>query len=98
MMSHRWMIEAMEMVGTTHNVVTVFENSKETWKTVLVACSESLVEVVVRRRIFHGDSFSPLFFVVVLIPSLGILNETDLGYVTSRNQKLDNLKVYAKNQ
>ena len=98
MMFHRWMVEAIKMVEITHNVVTVFENSKETWKTVLVACNESLVEVVVRRGIFHGDSFSPLFFVIVLIPSLGILNETDLGYVTSRNQKLENLKVYAKSQ
>ena len=40
---------------------------------------------------FKGDSFSPLLFVVVLIPLLIILNKTDLGYVTSRNQKLNHL-------
>ena len=63
-----------------------------------------LEEVDIRRGIFQGDSFSPLFFVVVLIPLLIILNETDLRYVTSRNQKLnhllflDNLKLYAKSK
>ena len=68
----------------------------------LVACNESLGEVDIRRGISHGDFFSPLLFVVVLIPSSTILNETDLGYVTSRNQKLnhllflDDLKLYEK--
>ena len=63
-----------------------------------------LEEVDIRRGIFQGDSFSPLFFVVVLIPLLIILNETDLRYVTSQNQKLnhllflDNLKLYAKSK
>ena len=43
-------------------------------------------------------------FVVVLIPLSIILNEIDLGYVTSRNQKLDHLlfmndlKLYAKSK
>ena len=40
---------------------------------------------------FKENSFSPLLFVVVLIPLLIILNKTDLGYVTSRNQKLNHL-------
>ena len=63
-----------------------------------------LGEVDIKRGIFQGDSFSPLLFVVVLIPLSIILNETDLGYVTSRNQKLnyllfmDNLKLYAKSE
>ena len=42
--------------------------------------------------------------VIVLIPSSIILNKTDLGYVTSQNQKLnhllfmDDLKLYAKSE
>ena len=45
-----------------------------------------------------------MLFVVVLIPLSIILNKTDLGYVTSRNQKLnhllfmDDLKLYAKSE
>ena len=51
------------------------------------------------EEIFQADSFSPLIF--ILIP-LSILDESDLGYVTSPNQKLkqllfmDDLKMYAK--
>ena len=61
MVPHRWMIEAMKMVGIADNIVNLFENSKETWSTELIVCNESLGEVV-RRGIFHGDSFSPLLF------------------------------------
>ena len=98
------MIEAMKMVGIADNIVNLFENSKETWKTELIACNECLGEVDVRREIFQGVSFSPLPFVVVLIPLSIILNEKDLGYVTSRNHKLnhllfmDDLKLYAKSE
>ena len=94
--------EAMKMVGIADNIVNLFENSKESWRKELTAYNESLGEVDIRKRIFQGHSFSPLLFVVVLIPLLIILNETDLGYATSRNQKLnhllfiDGLKLYAK--
>ena len=102
MVPHHWMIEAMKMVGIIDKIVNLFENSKETWRTELIACNESLDEVDIRRGIFQGNSFSPLL-VVVLIPLSIILNKTDLGYVTSRNQKMnilfmDNLKLYAKSE
>ena len=53
---------------------------------------------------FRGDSFPPFLFIVVLVPSSIILNKTDLGYVTNRNQKLnhlllmDDLKLYTKSE
>ena len=105
MVPHRWMIEAMKMVGIADNIVNLFENSKETWRTELIVCNESLGEVV-RRGIFQGDSFSPLLFAAVLIPLSIILNEKGLGYATRicRNQKLnhhllmDNLMMYAKSE
>ena len=104
MVPHGWIIEAMKMVGIADNIVNLFQNSKETWRTELRACNESLGEVDIRRGIFQGHSFSPLLFVVVLIPLSIILNETNLGYVTSQNQKLnhhlfmDDLKLYAKSE
>ena len=48
-----------------------------------IACNESLGEVDIRRGTFQSDCFSPLLFVVLLIPLSIILNKTDLGYVTS---------------
>ena len=104
MVPHFWTIEVMKIVGIADNIVNVFQNSIETWKTELIACHESLGEVDIRRGIFQGDCFSPLLFVVLLIPLLIILNETDFGYVTSRNQVLrhllfmDDLKLYAKSE
>ena len=104
MVPHCWMIEAMKMVRIADNIVNLFENSKETWITELIACNESLGEVDICRGSFYGDSFSPLLFVVVLIALSIILNETDLGYITSRNQELsyllfmDYLKLYAKSE
>ena len=66
MVSHRWMIKAMKMVGITDNIVNLFENSKETLRTELIACNKSLGKVDIRRRIIQVDSFSPLLFVIIL--------------------------------
>ena len=52
------MIEVMKIAS---NIVSLFKNSKETWRTELIACNESLGEVD-NRGIFQGDSFSPLLF------------------------------------
>ena len=104
MVPHHWMIEAIKMVGITNNVMNLFENSKETWRTELITCKETLGEVDIRRGIFQGNSFSPFLFLVVLIPISIILNEIDLRYVTRQNQKLnhllfmDDLKQYPKSE
>ena len=61
-----------------------------------------LGKLILGEGFFRGIFFSSLLFIVVLIPSSIILNKTNLGYVTSRNQKLnhllfmDDLKPYAK--
>ena len=104
MVPHGWMIKAMKMVGITDKIVNLFENSKERWRIELTACNESLGEVNIRRGIFQGDSFSLMLFVVILIHLSIILNETNLKYVTSRNQKLnhllfmDDLRLYTKSE
>ena len=62
-----------------------------------------LGKLILGEESFRGVLFH-LWFAVVLIPLLIILNETNLGYVTSRNQKLnhllfmDDLKLYAKSE
>ena len=99
-----WMIETIKMVGIADNLVNLFENSKETWRTELIVCDEILGEADIRREIFQGYYFSALLFGIVLIPLLKILKETDLGYATSRDQKfnhlsfIDSLKLYGKSE
>ena len=90
------MIEAMEMVGIAYNIVNLFENTKETWRTEMIACSETLVEVDIRRGIFQGHSFSPLLFVVILMSLSIILNETDLGYVTNQKSEIELSLIYGR--
>ena len=95
MVLHGWMIGAMKIVGRiVENIMNLFKNSKVTRGRELTACNENLREVDIRRWIFQGDSFSPLLFII----------ETDFGYVTSRNPKLnhllfmDDLKLYANSE
>ena len=103
MVPHRWMIEAMKMVGIADNIMNLFENSKEKWRTELITCNETLGEVDIKRGIFQENYFSPLLFLVVLILVSVMLYETDLRYVTRQNQKLnllfmDDLKQYGKSE
>ena len=50
------MIEAVKMVGIADNIESLFENSKETWRTEVAVCNESLGEVDMRRD-FSGGFF-----------------------------------------
>ena len=61
MVPHHWMIEAKKMVGIADNFLKLFENSKETWRTELIVCNESLGEVDIRRGILFHLCFSLLF-------------------------------------
>ena len=63
--------------------MNLFENSKEIWGAELTICNESFGVIDIRRGIIQRDYLLPMLFVVVLIPFWIILNETDLGYVTS---------------
>ena len=102
MVLHLWMIEAMKVVGIADNIINSFEDSKKTWRTELISCNESLGEIDTRRGIFQGNYFLPLLFAVALIPLSITFKETNLGYVTSRNEKLnhllflENLKLHAR--
>ena len=80
------------MVGIAGNTVDLVENSKETRRTELTACNESLGEFDIRRGIFQGSSVLPLLFVVCSYTFIDTLQQkTNLGYVTSRNQRLIHL-------
>ena len=58
----------------------------------------------ITRGIIQGDSFSPLFFVIALLPLTHILRETGMGYQLEKNRAkvnhlffMDDLKRYGKN-
>lgn len=104
MVPHSQITEPMKMVEILDKIVNLFENSRKTRRAELSACNERLWKVDISRGIYQGSSVLPLLFVVVLISLLIIFNETNLGYITSRNQKQnclffkDDLRMYAKSE
>ena len=63
----------------------------------------STLYVHIRRRIFQGNSLSPLLYVVAMIPMTTILRQTGLGYQTSKSAAkishllyMNDLKLYGK--
>ena len=80
MVPHPWIIATMGMIGLADNIIGLIKQSMDKWKTNLYADGKLLESVPIRRRIFQGDSFSPLLFVVGLLPVTHILRETGMGY------------------
>ena len=74
----------------------------EKWRVMLCAGNR---EVYIKRAIFHGDSLSPLVFVLALIPLGLILRKTKAVYEFSGSKEkisnilfMDDLKLYSCNE
>ena len=101
---HSWITTRMEMVGLDGNITGFIKQSMNKWRTNLYADGRLLGSVPIRRGIFQGDSFSPLLFVIALLPLMHILRETGMGYQVEKNGAkanhiffMDDLKLYGKN-
>ena len=104
MVPHSWIIATMGMVGLADNIIVLIKQSMNKWKTNLYADGKLLGSVPIRREIFQGDSFSPLLFVIALLPLIHKLIEAGMGYQLEKNGAkvnhllfMDDLKLYGKN-
>ena len=79
MVPYSWIIATMEMVGLANNIIDLIKQSMKKSKTNLYADEKPLGSVPIRRGIFQGDSFSPLLFVIVLLPLTHILERQEWG-------------------
>ena len=79
MVPHSWIIKCMTIFGVASNVTKLLDNSMKGWRTELSSGGVRLGDVNIRRGIFQGDSFTPLLFVLSLIPLTLVLRK-----VTSR--------------
>ena len=70
----------MGIVDLADNIIGLIKQSMNKWKTNLYADGKLLGSVPSRRGIFQGDSFSPLLFVITLLPLTLILREIVTGY------------------
>ena len=93
------------MVGLAENIIGLIKQSMNRQKTNLCADGKLLRSVPIRRAIFRGDQFSPLLFVIPLLPLTHILREIGIGYQLEKNEAqvyhlffMDDLKLYGKNE
>ena len=79
MAPHSWIIAATGLVGLADNIIGLIKQSMNKWKTNLYADGKILGSVPIRKGIFQGDSFSPLLFVIALLPLTHILEKQGCG-------------------
>ena len=56
------------MVGVSEQIKVFLSESMKAWRVNLACNNESQGRVDIKQGIFHGDSLSPLLFVLCLIP------------------------------
>ena len=103
MVPHSWVIRTLKMVGIADNLVECLRKSMDSWRTNLFSDGKLLGTVSINRGIFQGDSFSPLLFVIALIPLTHVLREAKMGYQLEKNGPkishmlfMDDLKLFGK--
>ena len=99
---HSWIIESLKMVGVAENIIDMLGKSMQNWKTHLQVNNSTLGVVDINRGIFQGDSFSPLIFVITLIPLTMTLRKVKQGYYMKKGVSkvnhllyMDDVKLYA---
>ena len=101
---HTWLLKCMNTFGVASNMISLLENSMNTWRTDLTSGKNVFGEVRIKRGILQGDSLSPLLFVLALIPLTLILREVKAGYDLREKVRInhllfmDELKLYGKNE
>ena len=105
MVPHSWILESMRILGVATNIIELVEKSMPSWKTNLFSDGKLLGSVKIKRGIFQGDSFSPLMFIIALIPITHVLRSTKMGYQIEKDGPslnhtlfMDDLKLFGKSE
>ena len=105
MVLHSWIKEILHITGVAANIQHLLTNSMENWGTLLSSNGKELGKVVIKRGIFQGDSFSPLLFVMAMIPLTMILRKADAGYRLNGSTEevnhllfMSDLKLYGRSK
>ena len=100
-----WIIESLKLFGVADNIISFIQGSMPNWSTNLFCNNTPLGNVKIRRGIFQGDSFSPILFVIALIPISLLLRKSNMGYKLNKDGTtinhlffMDDLKLFARNE
>ena len=103
MVPHSWILGKLLMFGIADNVVELLSESMNNWRTTLFSGGKQLGTVDIKRGIFRRDTFSPLLFVIALIPLSMALRESGMGYKLGKAGStvnhllfMDDIKLFAK--
>ena len=101
---HSWILKCLQMYKIHPVLITFIEGSISQWKTnMTLVHKEGGLEtgpIRIKRRIFQGDSLSPLLFTMSLNPLSQELQKTGYGYQLDEQTKIkhlfyvDDLKLY----
>ena len=100
---HSQILESLELVQASNNILEFLKRSMANWQTKLTSCGESLVKVDTRRGIFQGDVYHPLF-VICMILLTHVLHKAKARYTLEGGEKtnyllfMDDLKLYGKSE
>ena len=104
MVPHSWILESLELVQMSDNILEFLKRSVANWQTELISCRERLAKVNIRRGIFRDDALSPLLFVICMIPLYHVLCKAKARYTLGGGEKInhllfmDDLKLYGKSE
>ena len=105
MVPHSSIIEILKITKVAGNIQALITNSMGKWGTLLTSNEDDLGKVAIKRGIFQGDSFSPLLFVMAMIPLTLILRNVEVGFRFCGSREkvnhllfMDDLKLYGKDE
>ena len=88
MVSHFWILESLELVQVSDNILQFARRSTE-----LNSCRESLAKVNIRRGIFQGNSLPPLLFVICKILVTHVLHKAKATCTLGGGEKINYLLI-----
>ena len=77
---HSWIIHCLKTFRVAKNICSFMTKAMVLWHTQLLCGGERLGSVNIQCGIFQGDSFSPLLFIMCLLPLTMILRKCSSGY------------------
>ena len=100
MVPQSWIINCLKMSKISHEIINFIEKTMKTWRVKLTGGGKGLAEAKIQ-----GYIWSPLLFVIVMMPLNHIIRKCTAGFKVSKSQEkinqlmyMDNIKLFAKNE